>query len=180
MHAAWLYLLPAILVQEAVTLAAALTQALRAGTSPLAINLAWAIATTIDIALGFWLGRAAQRRMQSWRLVQRAERAAAQIDQRIGESSLRLVLVSLGFIMFPYVNAFIFSWLNVPFSEVFAFLFLGDALYWTFVWGTVTGISFLSGKSMLAVYLAIVTFAVISLIGNLVLHRRRRRSKVTF
>lgn len=179
MSATWLYLIPVLFVQEAVTLAAGLAQALRVGTSPLLINFAWAGATSVDIAAGFWLGHAAQLRFRHWRIVQAAERAAAELDRRIGDRSLRVVLFALGFLMYPYVNAFVFSWLDVPFSEVFTFIFLGDALYWLFVWGAVMGITFLSGNSLLAVYIAVSVFAVISIAGNLLFHRRRRDRKKT-
>ncbi len=177
MSTAWLYLLPALFIQEAVTLAATLVQALRSGTSPVVINLIWAAATSFDIMAGFWLGRATRRRLHSWRVVQSVERAVARLDRRIGERGLRLVLVSSGFVMYPYVNAFLFSWLDAPFSEVFTLIFLGDALYWAFIWGAVTGISFLSGKSLVAMYLIVIVFAILTIGGSRFFRAKHRQPR---
>ena len=177
MGVAWLYLIPALFAQEAVTLGAALFQAQRAGISPLLINLAWLVITAVDISLGFMLGRAVQRRFRSARLERAAERFAARINTLIGKNGRRVVLTALGFVMFPYVNAFFFSWIDVPFFEVFAFIFLGDALYWSFEWAVTLGLGTVAGRSLETIYIIVLVLAVLSVVGNIAMRRYWRRQE---
>jgi hypothetical protein len=47
----------------------------------------------------------------------------------------------LGNFSFPYINAFIAAWLDVPFWESFFWLFVGNMIWYGLMWLVVIGVS---------------------------------------
>ncbi|HVO28835.1 MAG TPA: hypothetical protein VMT81_02545 [Candidatus Paceibacterota bacterium] len=138
----WLFVAVALVFQEVATTGAALVDASAWHLNLWIIDLIWFAATAGDIAAGFFIGRWIQRRFAGSRFDALAKRMSAKVERAAGRTGARLSLVLLGFVSYPYVTAFVASWLtDLPLRDVFLCTILGNALWYAFEWATVFGIA---------------------------------------
>jgi len=130
----WTFIIFALFIQEPASTDAAIFLIREQHINLWLINLIWATATVIDITVGYLIGKWIQRRFQNAKLVKWSERWATRIENFIGRKGERFSLILLGIINFPYLNAFLASWLKLSFKNVFILIFIGDTLYWIIEW----------------------------------------------
>ncbi len=156
----WVTLALVFLGQEAVTTTTMLVEVMRLGMNLWLVQALWLCAVIIDLSVGYWLGTRVQHRYAHYRIVQRAQQLAAAIERRIGHYGRNVTLVVLGLVMFPYVNAFLISWLDGPPLVFLSLVFVGDVLYYAVEWGVALG-ALQTFSSILSTFLAVLGFALI-------------------
>ena len=130
----WLFIIASLIIQEPATTDAAIFQIRQLHLNLLLINAIWLCATMLDIWIGYTIGKWIQKKFQGTTFNTWSKKWALRIETFIGKRGERFALILLGIINFPYANAFIASWLSIPFRSVFIFLLIGDALYWAIEW----------------------------------------------
>ena len=130
----WLFIVIALFLQEPASTDAAIFLIRENHLNLWLINLMWFIATVIDISLGYIIGKIIQQKFKNTKLVNWSRRWAIKIENFIGERGERFAVILLGIINFPYLNAFLVSWLKLSFKNIFILIFIGDAGYWIIEW----------------------------------------------
>lgn len=134
MLATWLFIILTLFVQEPTSLDAGIFLVRQHGLNFWLINALWLLATTIDIIVGYALGKWAQRKFGNIRFGKWAHTWAGRIENFIGTNGERFTIILLGIINFPWLNAFLVSWLRLTFRNIFVLIFIGDAIYWGIAW----------------------------------------------
>jgi len=116
MTATWLFILLTLFVQEPTSTDAAIFLVRQNHINLWLINILWLKWT--------------QRTFQETRFGKWAEKWAVRIENFIGKNGERFTIILLGIINFPWLNAFITSWLKLTFKNIFILIFIGDAIYW--------------------------------------------------
>jgi hypothetical protein len=138
----WLILIITLIFQELATTGAALLAANTQHFNIWIIHVIWLIATLADIVLGFFLGKWTEKNFQNARIVRWAKRLAARIEHATGTTGIKISLALLGIVNYPYLNAFIASWLpNIKPRDVILATLVGDLIWYAFAWATVLGIA---------------------------------------
>ena len=155
MTATWLFILLTLFVQEPTSTDAAIFLVRENHINLWLINILWLVATTIDIAVGYALGKWIQRTFQETRFGRWAEKWAVRIENFIGKNGERFTIILLGIINFPYLNAFIVSWLKLNFKNIFILIFIGDAIYWGIAWAINIGVRNYVADPHVALYVVV-------------------------
>ena len=155
MTATWLFILLALFVQEPTSLDAAIFLVRENHINLWFINFLWLVATTIDIVLGYALGKWMQKAFQETRFGKWAEKWAVRIENFIGTNGERFTIILLGIINFPWLNAFLVSWLRLTFRNIFILIFIGDAIYWGIAWAINIGVRNYVADPRVALYVVI-------------------------
>jgi membrane protein YqaA with SNARE-associated domain len=171
----WLFIIVALFIQEPATTDAAIFQVRHLVLNLWLINAIWILATVIDIMAGYWIGKWAQKRFKDTRIVRFAERWAARIEEFIGRSGEKFALILIGIVNFPYLNAFLFSWLKLSFRNIFILIFIGDAIYWAIEWGINIGVRSVFTDSHTALYIVVVLGLFFSIASKTILNQVLRR-----
>jgi len=167
----WLFIIAAIFIQEPASTDAAIFQVRTHGINLWLINAIWLAATAVDIALGYAIGKWVQKRFAESRLIKASERWADRIADFIGRAGERLAIILIGVINFPYLNAFIFSWLKLRFRTLFILIFIGDAIYWAIEWAINIGVRSVITDSHTALYVVVALGLVLSVISKVILNK---------
>jgi len=135
----WLLIVGALVVQELALESAALVKSHALHLNLWIVHLTFLVGTLFDIWIGYRAGKYAQKRFHSSRLEQFVAGRANQLEKAMGKRGKRFALVVLGFISFAHVDAFVFSWLDIPFRTVLFYVALGDTLQYILLWATIAG-----------------------------------------
>ena len=135
----WLLIVGSLFVQESVSTNVVLLAAYQQHYPLWIINCIFAVASVVDIYIGYRLGRWAHRRSKQGRGRAFTERVVSGVKNVLGSHGTRITIALFGFINFAYLNSFIFSWLDVSFPEVFIFTFIGNILWYGSQWLLVYG-----------------------------------------
>ena len=105
------------------------------------INLIWLCATSLDMYVGFMLGKFTKEKLHGTRFFKWAERWIEKGRASLGPYGEKMSLTLLGVIDFPFVNTFIGAWIGLPFNMTFFLTLAGNFVWFLFLWGTVLGLS---------------------------------------
>lgn len=136
----WISIILALLTQELICTDSVLLCAYQQHYDFMIITALFLCATAFIIGAGFGAGKWIQKRFAGSRVVKSAERRARELEAVLGGEGSRLALVFLGAVSFNHLNAFVASWLSLPFRKVFAYLLLGDLLWYATAIGLTFGI----------------------------------------
>jgi membrane protein YqaA with SNARE-associated domain len=157
----YLLLFGLFIVQEPISSGGGLLEAYQHHENVWIIHLLYIVATTIDIVVGYYVGKLIQVRLKESKFFLYAKRKADAFTASQGNMSRRIALLLYGPILFP-ISAFITPWLDIPFSEAFIFLFLGDLLFWYGPeWLVVLGIKSFIPDPTIALYGVLILIIVI-------------------
>ncbi len=170
MKSIWSLIILTLFVQEAASTDVAIFQVRHLHFNLWIINLMWVIATSIDILVGYWIGKKIQEKFKGSKFETFGRKWSAKTEDLIGKKGQRFALLVLGIINFPYANAFISSWLSIPFKNVFILLFIGDALYWGIEWGVNIGVRGFAGPHT-ALYIVIGLGLLISIFSKIIFNK---------
>jgi hypothetical protein len=121
-----------------------------------AINLTWICTTTLDMYLGYLLGKFTKEKLQGTRFFNWVEKWMKKGERRLGTRGKEISLALFGVIDFPYVNAFIGAWAGFPFKTTFLLTLSGNFLWLLFLWGTVLGLrAFISNPDIIFLILIV-------------------------
>lgn len=137
----WLLIVSVLIPQEFATTAIVLVIAMQNNFPIWLINLIWLVTTSLDIYVGYMLGKITLEKSHGTRFYYWAERWIKKGRSRLGLRGEKFSLALLGIIDFPYINAFIGAWIGLPFNMAFLLTLAGNFIWFLFLWGTVLGLS---------------------------------------
>ncbi|MDE2018954.1 MAG: hypothetical protein KGJ13_01255 [Patescibacteria group bacterium] len=137
----WPAIIPVFLLQEFASVAALLAFAYGHGGDLLALHFAWVAATFVDLFAGYLVGKWLGDRFRNARLRQWLQRFAEKWQGRVGKSGQALSLLFLGFLLYPYLAAFIAAWAGVSLNDAVFYLLLGNIAWYLFAWGAAIGLT---------------------------------------
>lgn len=171
----WLFVIACLFIQEPTSTDAAIFLVRQNHLNLWVVNVIWLAATIIDIVVGYLVGKWIQRAFQSTRLVAWSKQWAEKIEQFIGKSGERFVVILLGVINFPYLNAFLFSWLRLSFKNLFVLLLIGNAIYWLIEWGINIGVRSAVADPHMALYVIVAVGLLFSVISKALLNKMLKK-----
>jgi len=171
----WLLITLAVIIQEPASTDAAIFQARHLGLNLWIVNLIWLAATLVDIYLGYRIGKWIQKKYAGKKFVVVAEKLASKIENFIGRSGENFALILIGVINFPYLNAFLASWLPIRFRNAFVLILIGDAIYWAIEWGINIGVRTHVSDPHTALYIVIFLGLLFSVLSKTILNRIMRK-----
>ena len=137
----WLFIAFALVTQEVVSLNAMIFEVNRYHFHVWFIHVLFIIATLFDIVVGFLIGKYTRKKLVRGKVFAFAEKWSAKFHSYVGTRGRRFALLLIGNFSFPYINAFIAAWLDMPFVESLIFLFIGNMIWYGSLWLLVLGIT---------------------------------------
>jgi hypothetical protein len=168
----WLVIVLILLVQETVTLNALLVKVFQGEYSIFFITLLFVFATVIDIFIGHWVERYVKKYWNKGKVKVFAKHWSQRFYAFVGKRGIKVYLLLLGYFSFPYVNAFITSWLEIPFWESFWYLFFGNMIFYISLALLVLGITSVIPNPFQA-FLVVIAITVVLIMGIRVLKSRK-------
>lgn len=149
----WLGTILIFFVQETVSVTARLAILYDQGVNLWLLHILFVFATICDIGLGFVAGQYIHKRfLHGSRFGIWVKKEAKFLKQH----HWGYLLTLSGIVNFPYVNAILGSWMDLPFWRVFLATLIGDLVAYALYWGFALGIVHLSINIYLGVALVLV------------------------
>lgn len=153
----WLLIISVLIPQEFASSAIVFIIALQNNFPIWAINVIWICTTSLDMYLGYTIGKFTREKLEGTRFFNWVERWIKKGRAELGTHGEKFSLALLGIIDFPYINAFIGAWIGLPFNMAFLLTLAGNFVWLLFLWGTVLGLSaFISNPDIIILILLIV------------------------
>lgn len=152
----WLLVASVLIPQEFASTAIVFIFALQHNFPIWAINLIWFCVTSLDMYVGYMLGKFTQEKLEETRFFNWTERWIGKGRAELGVHGEKLSLALLGVINFPYVNTFIGSWIELPFNMAYLLTLAGNFVWLLFLWGTVLGLSALVSNPDIIILILVV------------------------
>lgn len=168
----WLVILLILFVQETVTLNGLLAKVFQGEYSIFIITVLFVFATVVDIFIGYGIERYVKKRWNKGKVKAFAKSWSARLFSYVGKRGVRFYLLLLGYFSFPYLNAFITAWLDIPFWDSFWYLFAGNIIFYISVSLLVLGITSVIPNPFYAL-LAVIAVTVVFIIGIRILKSRK-------
>lgn len=167
----WLFVIVALFFQEPATTDAAFFQARQNHLNIWVIHLIYIVATLIDICVGYSLGKWLQKSTKESRFERFSSNWASKVERFIGRRGEKFVLILLGIINFPWLNAFLASWLRIPFRSVLLLIFIGNGIWYAIEWGINLGLRSLIPDPHLALYAVVGTALLFSVFSKVIMNK---------
>ena len=152
----WILIAAVLIPQEFASSAIVFIIALQNNFPIWAINLIWLVTTSLDMYVGYMLGKFTREKFHGTRFFHWVERWVERGRGVLGMHGEKLSLALLGIIDFPYVNTFIGAWIGLPFNLSFLLTLAGNFIWFLFLWGTVLGLSaFVSNPDIIILILVV-------------------------
>jgi membrane protein YqaA with SNARE-associated domain len=152
----WLLVAGVLIPQEFASSAIVFVIALQNNFPIWAINLIWICTTSLDMYVGYMLGKFTKEKFDDTRFFHWVEKYINKGKRTLGTHGEKLSLALLGIIDFPYINAFIGAWIGLPFNMTFLLTLAGNFIWLLFLWGTVLGLSaFVSNPDIIILILLV-------------------------
>lgn len=114
-----IFIIFAIFIQEPASTDAAIFQIREYQLNLWCVHGFWLLATIIDIYVGYKVGKYVQNTFSKSVTVQKIQKWTRALEQFIGRRGEVFAIVLIGIINFPWLNAFLVSWLRIPFKKLF-------------------------------------------------------------
>jgi hypothetical protein len=137
----WILVAGVLIPQEFASSAIVFIIALQNNFPIWAINVIWICVTSLDMYVGYKLGKFTKEKLQGTRFFNWAEKWIGKGKAALGTHGEKLSLALLGVIDFPYVNTFIGAWIGLPLNMTLLLTLAGNFIWFLFLWGTVLGLS---------------------------------------
>lgn len=152
----WLLVAGVLIPQEFASSAIVFIVAMQNNFPIWAINLIWLCTTSLDMYVGYMLGKFTQEKFHGTRFFYWVERWIKKGKSQLGERGEELSLALLGTINFPFINTFIGAWIGMSFGAAFFLTLAGNFVWFLFLWGTVLGLSaFVSNPDIIILILLV-------------------------
>ena len=161
----WILITIALTVQEGLSVLAVLLRAYQLHYSLWLIHGIWLFVTVAQIILAYYLGKWIQKKLTDSKFERWIKKSVHKLERSIDKNGERLALVLLSSIVSPALAAFVASWLEISFGNIFIFTLLGDLFWYASTWATVLGAQhFLSDAKygLLALIFIAIIFVLIS------------------
>ncbi len=152
----WILIAGVLIPQEFASSAIVFIIALQKNFPIWEINLIWICTTSLDMYVGYMLGKFTKEKLQGTRFFNWVERWIKKGRGELGPYGEKLSLALLGVIDFPYINTFIGAWIELPLKMAFMLTLAGNFVWYLFLWGTVLGLSsFISNPDIIILILIV-------------------------
>ncbi len=152
----WLLVAGVLIPQEFASSAIVFIIALQNNFPIWAINVIWICVTSLDMYVGYMLGKFTKEKFNDTRFFHWVEGWIKKGEARLGTHGEKLSLALLAVINFPFVNTFIAAWIGLPFNMAFLLTLAGNFVWLLFLWGTVLGLSaFVSNPDIIILILIV-------------------------
>jgi membrane protein YqaA with SNARE-associated domain len=152
----WLLVAGVLIPQEFASSAIVFIIALQNNFPIWAINLIWVCITSLDMYVGYMLGKFTKEKFDDTRFFHWVERWIEKGKAQLGTHGEKLSLALLAVVNFPFVNTFIAAWIGLPFNMAFLLTLAGNFVWFLFLWGTVLGLSaFVSNPDIIILILIV-------------------------
>ena len=152
----WILIAGVLIPQEFASSAIVFIVALQKNFPIWEINLIWLCTTSLDMYVGYMLGKFTKEKLHGTRFFNWVERWIKKGRAELGPHGEKLSLSLLGIIDFPFVNAFIGAWIGLQFKMTFVLTLAGNFIWYLFLWGTVLGLSaFVSNPDIIILILIV-------------------------
>ncbi len=152
----WLLVASVLVPQEFASSAIVFIIALQNNFPIWEIHLIWLCITSLDMYVGYMLGKFTQEKFHGTRFFNWVERWITRGRAELGPHGEKLSLALLAVINFPFVNTFIGAWIGLPFNMAFLLTLAGNFIWYLFLWGTVLGLSsFVSNPDIIILILVV-------------------------
>lgn len=161
----WLIITIVLVLQESASMGATMVLAYHGGLNLWLFNFIWVVATVMDVYIGFLVGRYLKVRSTGiTRFSRVAEEWSDRLGKYIGHAGRSLSLILLGLILFPYMAAFITSWLGIGLEETVVLIFIGNLVWYLIAWGAVLGATVFLPNIVTGIALAIILVIILNVI----------------
>lgn len=130
----WLFIIFSLFIQEPASTDATIFLVRENHINLVLVHTIWLFATLLDISIGYALGKWIQKKSQNTKMGIWAKKWSERIEYVIGKKGEYFAIILVSIINFPYLNAFILSWLNIKFRKLLILIFIGDSIYWIIEW----------------------------------------------
>ncbi|MGD1003053.1 MAG: hypothetical protein ABR884_00560 [Minisyncoccia bacterium] len=152
----WLLVASVLVPQEFASSAIVFIIALQNNFPIWEIHLIWLSITSLDMYVGYMLGKFTQEKSHGTRFFNWVERWITRGRAELGPHGEKFSLALLGIINFPFVNTFIGAWIGLPLNMAFLLTLAGNFVWYLFLWGTVLGLSsFISNPDIIILILVV-------------------------
>ena len=134
----WLYSLIVFVTQEQVATNALLFYIKSHDLIGWPFLLGWTVFTIFDVYVGYVFGQWVRKRFKNNPLNQKLEIHAKRIESSIGVRGEYIILILIGIINFPYINAFFCSWLDIKLSKLILLFTIGNVISYIITWETIS------------------------------------------
>ncbi len=148
----WLSTIVIFFVQETAFITSRIVVLYGQGVNPWLLHFLFIFATTCDIFIGFAIGQYLHKRFLHG---SRFELWVKKEAKFLKQHHWGYLLTLSGVVNFPYVNAILGSWMDLPFWRVFVATLIGDSVSYALYWGFALGIVHLSINIYLGIAIAL-------------------------
>jgi hypothetical protein len=135
----WIFITIALTVQEGLSVLAVLLRAYQLHYSIWLIHGIWLCVTIAQITLAYFFGKWVQKSFEHSKFERWVKKSVHTLEKSIDKNGERIALMLLSSIISPALAAFVASWLEISFGNIFIFTLLGDLFWYTSTWATVLG-----------------------------------------
>ena len=153
-----------LFVQEIISMNALVFATSHGAYPTLLIHIVFVIATLIDIGIGFFIGKFLRKKTSGSKVALWIQKTSDRFSLSTKKYRRWIALLLLGNFSFPYINACIAGYLDMPFWESLFFIFIGDLIWYATVWLVVISISSLV-KNLFIAFLIIIMIALLVMIA---------------
>jgi membrane protein YqaA with SNARE-associated domain len=161
----WILITIALTVQEGLSVLAVLLKAYQLHYSIWLIHGIWLCVTVAQITLAYFFGKWVQKRFEHSKFERWVKKSVHKLERSIDKNGERIALILLSSIISPALAAFVASWLEISFGNIFMFTLLGDLFWYVSTWATVLGAQQLLSNAkygLLALIFIVICFVLIS------------------
>ncbi len=159
-----LFLIVTLVIQEVVLLNSLFLATHNGLYSPVVIFILFVVATTLDICIGFLIGKQLRRKTANTKFARYIQKQSERFSLSKESKKRWFAFLVLGNISFCYINAAVAGYLDLPFWESQAYNFFGNILSYVLLWYAVGSISSLFGNQYTAAVAVIAITVVLLLI----------------
>jgi hypothetical protein len=143
----WLLIILTLTIQEGLSVLAVLLKAYQLHYSLWIIHVIWLVVTSVQIGIGYVLGKWLQKRYAGMKFERWVNKHAKRLETSIHKSGENVALMLLSSIISPFIAAFLAAWLDITFLNVFMFALLGDLFWYASTWAYVLGATAILAKA---------------------------------
>ena len=135
----WLVIALTLAVQESLATIAVLVHAQQLHYSPWSITLIWGAAASIEITIAYSIGKWVRKTFADSKIEKWTKDTSKKLELTIGKYGETFAIFLVALTISPLLAAFLASWLDISFGNIFILSFLGDLCWYLYVWTAALG-----------------------------------------
>ena len=138
----WLIAILALIIQESISTSSVMVAAYKGNHNLILFSLIFFVATISEIIIFYNVGKYLQAKKKSTKVVSWVNKYLSKANNFIGKKGKKYFLFLLSSSLFPpSATALIAAWLDISFTQIFLFIFLGNIVWYLASWMVVLGVT---------------------------------------